>query len=102
MALGADGAVLGTLLACTNESRYAEHSKRAILAASDSREQGQRSQRTTFWDQVGRGPQGTKLPWPPGIDGRALATGVFKQHGHKTPVSVRRRPLSAPDDDDSG
>eukprot|EP00884_Botryococcus_braunii_P016549 jgi/Botrbrau1/3578/Bobra.0078s0032.1 len=90
-ALGADGVVLGTRLCCTEESRYPDHSKKAILQASDSWGERQGGRRTSLWDQLGRGPGGARIPWPPGIDGRTLENGVLRDYGHKTPITEEER-----------
>ncbi|KZT56803.1 inosine monophosphate dehydrogenase [Calocera cornea HHB12733] len=58
---GAEGVVLGTVLAATEESLYPEASKRQLARAEPLT-----TVRTTLWDRV----QGR--PWPAGVTGRAL------------------------------
>ncbi|KZO92881.1 inosine monophosphate dehydrogenase [Calocera viscosa TUFC12733] len=79
LTLGAEGVVVGTLLAATKESLFPQASKEALLHAGPGS-----TRRTTLWDRV----QGR--PWPKGVTGRALENALVEDEREGASVKEMR------------
>ncbi|KAK9843522.1 hypothetical protein WJX81_007061 [Elliptochloris bilobata] len=82
LALGADGAVLGTRLVATPESTLVDAKKALYVRASDASEGGA-TLRTRVYDDLG------PLPWPQDVDGRALRNRMSALHPDGVPEAER-------------
>ncbi|EJU03902.1 inosine monophosphate dehydrogenase [Dacryopinax primogenitus] len=81
LTLGAEGVVVGTLLAAAEESLFPEENKAALVAAQS----GEEALRTQLWDKV----QGR--PWPEGVTGGALRNKLLDDEGEGVGLEELRR-----------
>lgn len=70
LTLGASGAVLGTQFLFTRESAYSSARKDVLVKSGLNA-----TARGLMFDEVGR-----TMGWPDGIDGRAIANGIWRDH----------------------
>ncbi|KAK0218988.1 2-nitropropane dioxygenase [Armillaria fumosa] len=81
LTLGASGVVLGTRFLFTRESAYSSARKDALVKAGLNA-----TARGLMFDEVGR-----TMGWPDGIDGRAIANGIWRDHDEGLGLDERLR-----------
>lgn len=81
LTLGASGVVLGTRFLFTHESAYSAARKDVLVQAGLNA-----TARGLMFDEVGR-----TMGWPDGIDGRAIANGIWRDHDEGLDLDERLR-----------
>ncbi|KAK0200503.1 2-nitropropane dioxygenase [Desarmillaria ectypa] len=81
LTLGASGVVLGTRFLFTHESAYSSARKDVLIKAGLNA-----TARGLMFDEVGR-----TMGWPDGIDGRAIANGIWRDHDERLDLDERLR-----------
>ncbi|KAI6363423.1 hypothetical protein MCOR25_005915 [Pyricularia grisea] len=73
LALGAEGAVMGTRFLVADEAKTADWQRKMVLETQDG---GLNTNKSVFHDQL----RGTDSLWPPFYDGRAIVTDSYRDH----------------------
>ncbi|KAI6390674.1 hypothetical protein MCOR23_009431 [Pyricularia oryzae] len=73
LALGAEGAVMGTRFLVADEAKTADWQRKMVL---ETRDGGLNTNKSVFHDQL----RGTDSLWPPFYDGRAIVTDSYRDH----------------------
>ncbi|OTB11884.1 hypothetical protein K445DRAFT_26141 [Daldinia sp. EC12] len=87
LALGAEGAVLGTRYIVALESGAQDYKKKAIIATSDG---GSNTVKSQLHDHVDG-----EMTWPEIYDGRAIVTPTYRDHVAGVPLEENQKRLSA-------
>ncbi|TLS28453.1 hypothetical protein PpBr36_01900 [Pyricularia pennisetigena] len=73
LALGAEGAVMGTRFLVADEAKTVDWQRKIVL---ETRDGGLNTNKSVFHDQL----RGTDSLWPPFYDGRAIVTDSYRDH----------------------